>query len=484
MKALKLSLVIMAAALVTISLSGMAYAFHDGGVANCESCHTIHNFLDSNPNSTMTHKSTYNSTTGTYTTSYTGTPLTGNSFLLQGSDPSSTCLNCHANKSASGIAIMTYGPTIGPGSPPLQRTPGGDFGWMAANYNASGKTGNGPTNHGHNIVAQDYGLPFAAAPNTYAPGGSYLSTSLYCTSCHNPHSNTRAVCNPGTAGPTSSCFVTSGLTKSVPPIIGSGSYGAVGTSTGAVGVYRLLGSQGYWPMSYGNTSVAFVNPAPVAVAPSSWNQTEASSDVRVAYGMGMSEWCANCHLQIYNNGKSSYSTGSSGGGYTTTGGSHIHPAFQGALLIAMANMSGNTSNSYAAIYNAYVTTGNLTGSQSNSYTSFVPYEEGTGDVSSAGLAAAGHVGANAYKSGPCAGPGPTTGNENVMCLTCHRAHASGFPQGTRWNMAEYVTSGTGYSISSSSTMGQTDYQAAMYDQAYTLYGTYQRSLCNKCHAKD
>ena len=35
MKGLKVSLVIMAAALLTIGLSGMAYAFHSGGVAEC-----------------------------------------------------------------------------------------------------------------------------------------------------------------------------------------------------------------------------------------------------------------------------------------------------------------------------------------------------------------------------------------------------------------------------------------------------------------
>ena len=42
MKGLKLSLVIMAAALLTIGLSGMAYAFHSGGVADCGGCHSMH----------------------------------------------------------------------------------------------------------------------------------------------------------------------------------------------------------------------------------------------------------------------------------------------------------------------------------------------------------------------------------------------------------------------------------------------------------
>ena len=42
MKGLKVSLVIMAAALLTIGLSGMAYAFHSGGVAECGGCHSMH----------------------------------------------------------------------------------------------------------------------------------------------------------------------------------------------------------------------------------------------------------------------------------------------------------------------------------------------------------------------------------------------------------------------------------------------------------
>lgn len=35
--------ILTAAALLTLAASGSAFAFHDGGVAYCEGCHTMHN---------------------------------------------------------------------------------------------------------------------------------------------------------------------------------------------------------------------------------------------------------------------------------------------------------------------------------------------------------------------------------------------------------------------------------------------------------
>ena len=72
MKGLKLSLVIMAAALLTIGLSGMAYAFHSGGVAECDGCHSMHS------------------------------PIAGGSYLLVGTDQSSACFTCHQHAGDTG----------------------------------------------------------------------------------------------------------------------------------------------------------------------------------------------------------------------------------------------------------------------------------------------------------------------------------------------------------------------------------------------
>ena len=60
------------AGVLTLGLAGTAFAFHAGGVAHCDGCHSMHNSPE-NP--------------------VAGTP---NSQLLKGTDASSTCLNCHA----------------------------------------------------------------------------------------------------------------------------------------------------------------------------------------------------------------------------------------------------------------------------------------------------------------------------------------------------------------------------------------------------
>jgi hypothetical protein len=79
MKVLKVSLILIAVALFSIGLSSTSYAFHSGGVAECEGCHTMHNSFEG-------VKMTVN-----------GLAVgTTNAYLLKGSDSSSTCLNCHS----------------------------------------------------------------------------------------------------------------------------------------------------------------------------------------------------------------------------------------------------------------------------------------------------------------------------------------------------------------------------------------------------
>lgn len=460
MKALKLSLVILAAVSITIGLSGTAYAFHSGGVADCDGCHTMHNSLGGKPMGKG---------------SKTLTEFVGTNWLLIGSDQSSTCLNCHATSTpTSNYHIMTYPITSG-STIPSQYTPGGDFGWLlegftptsGAHYPASPGY-----EHGHNINALDFGLPSGPPLTSTAPGGTYLQSNLHCSSCHNPHPSARIVSNPVTT----SSIVNSAIGTTVPPISASGSYAGAWPPTAgtALGVYRLLAGIGYVPFSY-TGGPAFINPPPVATAPTTWNQVETTNDVRVAYGTvggvyGMAEWCQNCHPQIYN----VQATG------TTT--PHLHPTGVNAVLSATANISG-TSTSILAIYNAYVYSGNLSGSQTTSYTSLVPYEEAQNDLTQLSLHTS-NVGG--YLAGP------TLGTEHVHCLSCHRAHASGFNQATRWNMnSEFETvaglwpdSANPSSAGYSNGMPQALYTAAMYQRLSTNYASYQRVFCNKCHGKD
>lgn len=42
MKSLRIGFIVFAAALITFGLSGMAFAFHSGGVAECTGCHALH----------------------------------------------------------------------------------------------------------------------------------------------------------------------------------------------------------------------------------------------------------------------------------------------------------------------------------------------------------------------------------------------------------------------------------------------------------
>lgn len=419
MKTLKISLLGTAAAVVAIGLGANAYAFHSGGVAECDGCHSMH------------------------------APAAGGSFLLQGTDPSSTCLNCHQNATDTGPSsyhVSTADASLGAGLSPLQRTPGGDFGWLKKTYtypnrgNTATLTEEGQI-HGHNIVAADQGYA-ADTINATAPGGTFPSNQLACSSCHDPH-------NPNRRG------VDGNISQTGAPIVRSGSYNtSIAPVAGqAVGAFRLLAGAGYTkgPVTFlGN---------PAAVTPSTYNRTEATTQTRTAYGVRTGgghqtwgQWCSTCHPDMHSTGN------------------YAHPIDEGLGSDLSAN------------YQTYVASGNMTGASATSFTSLVPFAQNTGDY--AALAASAQ-----NNNSVLTGPGST---DQVMCLSCHRAHASGFPEMLRWNNEyEFITIngayvGTDNSTSGPAHLGRTtgEWQAAYYDRPATTFATYQRVLCNKCHAKD
>ncbi|GFO69695.1 cytochrome c [Geomonas limicola] len=338
-------------------------------------------------------------------------------------------------------------PNLGQGLAPTQLTPGGDFGWLRKNFQWQAKDGgqerSSGDRHGHNIVAADYGYSADAILRT-APGGSFQAANLSCTSCHDPHGRYRRDVN-GT------------ISTAGPAVVGSGSYtnSTNPDSNASVGTYRMLAGKGYQQkLSSGS---AFITDPPAAVAPVNYNRSEAMTDTRVAYGSGMSEWCQNCHGNIH----------SSEGAR-----SRQHPAGNNARL------SADTTNNY----NFYVASGNLTGRQDTAYTSMVPYEMGTDDFGVLKQVANSN-GSNL--SGP-------DGSGNVMCLSCHRAHASGWDSITRWNnQATLLVSNGRYpgidnGASADDAQGRTEAETrkTFYDRPASRYALFQRSLCNKCHAKD
>jgi len=425
------------ACLVSTIATG-ADAFHDGSVAECEGCHTMHN---SSPGSSGSVNPL--------------APFTGNRNLLLASDPSSVCLNCHQQAGDLGptaFHVSTPESEAPAGVPPKQLTPGGDFGWLRKSYSWIPAFGQPASysygeRHGHNIVSADYGF-IADATKTAAPGGSYPALSLSCISCHDPHGRYRR-------------NEDGSITETSKPVKGSGSYATSPDpgSDGAVGAYRLLGGVGYYPKSQSNV-LAFSNPPPAAVAPEDYNRSENVSVTRVAYGSGMSQWCQNCHPFVH--------------GDSDPTEVRRHPAGNSGEAILDANMLDD--------YNMYLKTGDLSGFQATSYFSLVPFEVGTSDYAVLkGIAA----------NTPTQGPSSADGQAAVMCLTCHRAHASGWDSATRWNSkTENVVYNGNYSQQGEMYQpygqGRTEVEAAgaYYDTPASKFALMQKSLCNKCHIRD
>ena len=140
------------------------FAFHDGGVAHCNGCHTMHNSQDGalvDPDSPN-----------------------GNPWLLIDSTPSDVCLSCH-ERSRGAVLWET------PNSPAAQRGAGNFIFLLDDNLNDGhgGATDPIPGDAaGHNINAPGYGVATDATLTT-APGGSFPASIMGCTSCHDPHGN-------------------------------------------------------------------------------------------------------------------------------------------------------------------------------------------------------------------------------------------------------------------------------------------------------
>ena len=425
------------AAILALPAMGGAELFHNGSVGHCDGCHS----RSGQPGTTPV---AFRNTT-------TATGAVPAEFMLNGSDPGSTCLTCHGVptgiRRASDHYVATGNEDLAGNLAPTQLTPGGDFGWLKKNYRWSWEGGassfKGETSpgdrHGHNIVAADYGYA-ADVSNPIAPGGTYPAEALTCISCHDPHGNYR---REG-----SGFMKSSGL-----PIKSSGSYADSPDpdTEHAVGSYRLLAGRGYQPKSLQGDH-AFTADPPAAVSPRPYNRSETLTDTRVAYGRNMSEWCQNCHTSSHKNGG--------------------HPA-------------GNTakfSTETVRIYNTYVASGNRTGKVPESYSSLVPYEMGTDEYATLKRTANSD---GSDRSGPRERP-------NVFCLSCHRAHASGWDHMTRWNMKTEMILSEGQfpGIDKDSppmlSQGRTslETQRALYDRTIRSFSSYQRGLCSKCHAKD
>ena len=148
--------------------------------------------------------------------------------------------------------------------------------------------------------------------------------------------------------------------------------------------FRMLNGAG--PVQGG--AYRFVNPAPQAVGLDVTDPTAVEDRaLHTAYVSGMSAWCANCH----------------GAHHADMPG----PAdFEHDSDVAFHGTEQMTYNAYAGASNP---TG---GTAATAYLPEVPFEDPLAGVTST------------------AGPGA---GARVMCLTCHRAHASSGPASGRWD---------------------------------------------------
>jgi hypothetical protein len=416
-----------------IGVEGESAAFHDGGAGPCEGCHTMHN-------------------------SYQGAPVNNQpmpqAYLLREQDPSSMCLYCHQHVGDIGPTtyhISTPDAELLMGMPPKQLTPGGDFGWLKKTYTwitASGqpvKYSFGER-HGHNITAADFNYSVDST-NTTAPGGSYPANGFSCTSCHDPHGRYRR-------------NVDGSITSAGNPIAKSGSFASSPDPNSAlsVGVYRMLAGKGYQP-KFLTGGYAFLNDPPAAVAPDRPNRSEDATQTRVAYGSGMSEWCQNCHPTMHT--------------LAYPGRTNLKHDSGNNAKLGVTRMNN---------YYKYINTGTILSFPSTTpYLSLVPFEEGTSDYT----ALKAHAKTDdSHLDGP-------DGSANVMCLTCHRAHASGWDGGTRWNTeTDFIVSNGFYSqqgnVYQPYGQGRTETEAlrAYYGKPASTFGLTQDTLCNKCHIGD
>lgn len=226
--------------------------------------------------------------------------------------------------------------------------------------------------------------------------------------------------------------VSGGTAGGQPAVAGSGSYGVNG------GNYRLLGDADYLPPG----GSGFVNDAPVARQSDSSPYGESSAS-HVDYGIGMGAWCGNCHAAIVASRHLS-----------TSGNSSFRHSTDRTL-----------GNRFVSMYNAYVSSGDLSGSVINSYLQFLPFERGTSVLQ--------QLDPNSIQG--------MDNNSRLMCLSCHRAHASAFPHAGRW---DFTASSL---VDSHPAIG--DVGATANDVYYSYYGrdiasefgSDQGQFCEKCH---
>ena len=359
---------------LAVILAAPAFAYHDGGVAHCNGCHTMHNSQNGVP---------MNVPTGGAGQLPVGQGYTN---LLLYANKTDVCLDCHDG----GEAYHVWSPD--PKAPTYSaERGGGDFTFLEETNIYDGHGGSTDPilgeSAGHSVISGIHNT-VADSVLTTAPGGVYPAADMACTSCHDPH--------------------------------GTGSY-------------RLLYQSG----QVSAYSSGDVNWNATWVADGIGTRAGAETDTNHnAYISGSGEWCATCHEGIHLGGT----------------GSFVHPAGE----------QGYFDLHEAQVYNSYRGTSDCidnppnggpcgSGTGVDAYYALTPFEDGSAVTDST------------------LGP---TGVSKVVCVSCHRAHATSGPDAGRWD----------FSITFLEEDGLESGSWAMPGGSYEDVN--QRSLCNKCHSKD
>jgi len=302
----------------------------------------------------------------------------GSSTLRQQDNPTDICLRCHER---------THGNSWG-GNPtvPGPNYGGGPFVFLLEDNLNDGPGGGDPLNWirghqaGHNVLSAVRGTARDPDWDT-APGGTYPSSNLHCTSCHDPH--------------------------------------------GKGGNFRLLYGSDHPDAKVNREVFTYTTPAPQAVGIDVDGRPE-SDGHHTAYLSGMSRWCGNCHARYHDsNGSANLN--------------HSSESVLGTRALAM--------------YNRYRGTGFLDGDGTDAYIAAVPLE---------------------FAESTTGFRGPVPSNARIMCLTCHRAHASSGPRSGRWD----------FNIDTWADEGVASGSFKIPNPYGSTAGQAQGSLCEKCHGSD
>ncbi len=175
----------------------------------------------------------------------------------------------------------------------------------------------------------------------------------------------------------------------------------------------LASSQGFYH---------FTSDAPVAEKNDGSAETPTN---HTAYQSGMSEWCGNCHRD-----------------FEQIGATHKHKVAE--PLDADISLAYNLYNGSDDL---------IGGNPATAYWPEVPFEDLT--------------------MTPASDQGSTS-NSEVMCLTCHRAHATSAASAGRWD----------FNVTFNEEDGDAWGTFELAQRISNLSTNANRSLCNKCHVKD